>query len=282
MMELSKELLKTVFAPRPRQCHKGTFGYVTLLGGCTSYLGAAKLASMAAASLRGGCGVVRLAAPSSLSSALLPHLLEATLCPMPDEGGTLLYDEAALNKALAGVKALGVGMGWDDAPVYQTILEYLLTTFDLPMVIDAGGLGALAKNMAVLQDKRCPVILTPHPEEYARLCEGQDITPEAFAKRYGVILLLKGAHTTVTDGTTTYVVKRGCAGMATAGSGDVLTGILTGMLGYSSPTPEVIAAGATLAGIAGEIAQEANTDIAMTASDTVSAIPFAIRQIRKS
>jgi NAD(P)H-hydrate epimerase len=250
------------------------------MGGCTSYLGAAKLSSLALAALRGGAGVARLALPHSLCHAILPHVLEVTLSPMPDEDGTLIYDESTLSSILAGAKALGVGIGWDHAPVYAHIISYLIRNSEIPLIIDAGGLNALSTCIEVLKEKRCPVILTPHPKEFSRLAKDEDMTPQAFAKKYGVILLLKGSATCVTDGTTTYEVQEGCAGMATAGSGDVLTGILTGMLGYLSPSVETIAAGATLAGIAGEIAQEQHTDIAMTAADTVAAIPQAIRKIR--
>ena len=101
-----------------------------------------------------------------------------------------------------------------------------------------------------------------------------------FAKKYNVILLLKGSTTIVTDGDETFLVKRGCAGMATAGSGDVLSGILVGILGYNEPSIKIVAAGAYLAGVSGELAQEKYTDISMKASDTIEMIPEAIKKIR--
>ena len=236
-MELSKDLLKSFFEERKRNCHKGNFGYVTLMGGCTQYLGAAKLASLALASLRSGCGVTRLAIPASLTPAILPHVLEVTLCPMPDKDGKIGYDEDAIRTALTGISALGMGMGWDTCENYHAIIKHILQNYTSPVVIDAGGLNALAEDVSILKGATCPVVLTPHPKEFSRLlgisleevlANGESLAQD-FARTYGVILLLKGANTIVTDGTTTYTVTAGCAGMATAGSGDVLTGILTGM-----------------------------------------------------
>ena len=130
--------------------------------------------------------------------------------------------------------------------------------------------------------------MTPHLKEFERLSKKSieqikqdkiEISKE-FAKTYNVILLLKGEETIITDGNTVYVVDRGCAGMATAGSGDVLSGILVGLLGYQSPNILTIAGGAFLAGVAGELAQKEFTDISMKASDTIKYIPKAIKYIR--
>ena len=134
------------------------------------------------------------------------------------------------------------------------------------------------------------IILTPHWKEFERISkiptkeiEKDPITyAQNFAKQYQVLLLLKGPTTIVTDGQKVYLVKRGCPGMATAGSGDVLSGVLLGLLGYLESNLLTVATGAYLAGIAGEMAQEKNTDIGMIASDTVQAIPEAIKQIRNN
>ena len=131
------------------------------------------------------------------------------------------------------------------------------------------------------------MILTPHPKEMERLCgiPVEEILrdpircAEEFARAHGVILLLKGPCTVVTDGEKTYLVNRGCAGMATAGSGDVLSGILAGLLGYAEASPLTVAAGAYLAGRAGELAEQESNAFSMTAGDTVRCIPKALSEI---
>ena len=288
---LTPARLGELFGERPRVCHKGNFGTVGLLGGCIRYSGAAKLASLSLSALRAGCGVARLAVPDSLTQAVLPYLLESTLYPMPTDGaGALAYDRKASDGFLSGLRALGVGMGWDENPAHLAYLKDFLSRQDLTCVVDAGGLNALAGAPEVLAESRAHVVVTPHPGEFSRLT-GLSVTEiladpraaaETYAQTWHCIVLLKGATTVVTDGESTYLVERGCAGMASAGSGDVLSGILAGMMGYLPPTPETVAAGATLAGVAGEIAQEKNTDIAMVASDTVAALPEAIRKLRRA
>ena len=146
------------------------------------------------------------------------------------------------------------------------------------------------KSLEILQKTNCKVILTPHLKEFERLSkipmekikENPIEIAKNFANKYQVILLLKGSTTIVTDGTNTYLVKRGCPGMATAGSGDVLSGVLVGMLGYQEATAKTIAAGSYLAGMAGELTQEKYTDISMKASDTIEMLPEAIKRIRKT
>ena len=142
----------------------------------------------------------------------------------------------------------------------------------------------------ILRRTACRVILTPHLKEFERLC-GIPISEiqrdpvgyaEQYAKETGVILLLKGACTVVTDGETTYLVNRGCAGMATAGSGDVLSGILAGLLGFAPPTPLTVACGAYVAGRAGELAEMEVNSVSMLASDTVAHVGEAVSEILKT
>ena len=202
----------------------------------------------------------------------------------------MCFDPAALDRVLEKQKALAIGMGWGNSPQNQPILTYILQNYAIPLVIDADGLNTLAKtDLLLLKQTKCRVLLTPHAKEMERL-SGIPIAQiiqdpigiaERFAKEYGVTLLLKGATTVITDGERTYLVDRGCAGMATAGSGDVLSGILVGLLGYAECTPLTAACGAYIAGRAGELAQDDVNPISMTASDTVSHIVAAITEIIK-
>ncbi len=289
MEELKKEDIKNIFPKRDENSNKGNFGYVGIMGGSIEYSGAAKLANLSCASLTAGCGVVRLIVPKEIANGVMPYLLEQTLFTIESKDGHMIFDKEKIDKSLEKLKALAIGMGWGESKDNEKILSYILETKDMPVIIDADGLNTLANmDKSILNRTKCKVILTPHPKEFERISgyNFEDIksNPQElavkFANEYNVILLLKGHTTTVTDGKNTYLVKRGCAGMATAGSGDVLSGILVGILGYNEPNVLSIAAGAYLAGLAGEIAQEELNDISMKASDTISKIPEAINKIR--
>ena len=275
----------SVLKARRQNTHKGVYGYVSIMGGCTEYAGAVKLANLSCAALRAGCGVAQLIVPEGLGAAVSPYLLESTLALMPENQGKMDFDPVFLDRALARQSALAIGMGWGKSDTYAPILEHILSHYAIPVVIDADGLNTLAQmDQGILKRTRCQVLLTPHPKEMERL-SGTPVgeiardpigVAERYAKEYGVCLLLKGACTVVTDGDITYLVNRGCAGMATAGSGDVLSGILAGLLGYAKCEPLTAACGAFIAGLAGELAEKDLNPISMLASDTVSHIGAAI------
>ena len=287
---LKKEDLKEVFREREKDSHKGTYGYVGIMGGCMEYTGAIKLANMSATALRAGCGVVRLIVPKSIESMIAPYLLEQTIFPIDnDEENKIKFNKENIDKALEKLKALAIGMGWGKGKDNIAILKYILENKAIPCIIDADGLNTLSEmNLDILNRTKCKVILTPHLKEFERLSkikidkikENPRQIAEEFAKKYNIILLLKGSTTIVTNGAETYLVDRGCPGMATAGSGDVLSGILVGLLGYNEANVKTIASGSYLAGVAGELAQEKYTDISMKASDTIEMIPEAIKIIR--
>ena len=271
------------------QCsHKGDYGYIGILGGCREYAGAVKLANLSCAALRAGCGVASLIVAASLAPAVAPYLLESTLETIPDRNGEMLFDPDRLREVTARRRALAIGMGWGNAPANREILAWILGEYPGSLVIDADALNGLSQmDRGLLRRVSGRAILTPHPKEMERLC-GIPVSEllkdpvahaMAFAAEYGVTVLLKGPTTVVTDGKETYLVNRGCAGMATAGSGDVLSGILAGLLGYAQATPLTAACGAYLAGLAGELAEAETNPISMTSSDTLRKIPEAMRRI---
>ena len=287
--EIEAKDIKDKFAKRPSDTNKGDYGYVGIMGGSLEYSGAVKLANLSASSMRAGCGVVRLIVPEGIAKTVAPYLLEQTIFAIDDECNKIKFNKGQIDKALNKLKALAIGMGWGQSEEYERILEYILNNYNLPVVIDADGLNTISKmNMDILRNTKCKVILTPHLKEFERLSKIkiEDVKQDEinfakdFAKEYNVILLLKGPTTVVTNGEEVYLVKRGCAGMATAGSGDVLSGILVGLLGYNEPDILTVTAGAYLNGLAGEIAQEKYTDISMIASDTAKCLPEAIKMIR--
>lgn len=279
---LEEHDVANLFETRKNYSHKGNYGYVAIMGGCVEYAGAAKLANMSAAALRAGCGVVTLVVPQSITQAVAPYLLESTLLTIPaDEHGKMIFDPKILDKILSRYASVAIGMGWGSSESYKDIISYVLKYAHQPIVIDADGLNTLSQmDLTLLKDAKEPIILTPHLMEFSRL-SGLSISEiesdpiphaTAFAKEYGVILLLKGCTTIVTDGNTVYLSSRGSAGMATAGSGDVLTGVLAGLCGYLEPNARTVASGAYLAGIAGELAEEKQGAVSMLASDTVGEI----------
>ena len=282
-----------ILCERKRSCHKGTYGYCAIVAGSDLYPGAAKLANIAAdnsrAALRAGCGVVTLAVPESIKDAVAPYLLESTLLPLAEECGRAIFDKGAFSSLASKCTSISCGMGWGDGGEYIDILEYLLGVEGLTLIIDADGINTLAKQIELLKSARARVVLTPHPLEFSRL-SGLEINEiladpvgcaRAFAKQYGVILLLKGASTVVADENECFIVTAGSAGMATAGSGDVLSGILTGLLAYTGTSARSVACASHIAGKAGELASQKYGDISMLSSDTVAHIPEAILSERK-
>ena len=274
-----KDDFKTVFPKRLNNSHKGTYGTAVLLGGCREYSGAVKLANLSLSALKCGCGISRLAVHESIADYVAPYLLESTLCPLKS------FDYAELDKAFDKAAAVGLGMGFGREDDKINVIEYALKNLKCPLLIDADGLYALSKLDCNANGN---VVVTPHAAEFARLC-GKTVDAvlsdpiglsAEYAKEHNVTVLLKGASTVITDGERVFIVNRGAPGMATAGSGDVLSGIITGI---NSQNPADIslnaACGAYIAGYAGEIAQKEKNEFSMTASDTVANIHKAVSYI---
>ncbi len=278
-----------LLSPRPSFSNKGTYGYVTLIGGCLEYSGAVKLANLSASAMRAGAGVVKLAVPRSLCSGIMPYILESTLYPLSERDGAIKFDENEIQGALNGVKAVAIGMGLGQRGDNEKIIEYILENYELPVVIDADGLNTLAKmDRRIIKDSECTVVLTPHLKEFERLCgvpmaqiqENPIEYAREYAKSVGAIVLLKGQTTVITNGDTVILSNTGCAGMATAGSGDVLSGIIAALCASRPDALMAVAVGAYINGMAAELAQAEYGDISMIASDTVKYIPDAIKTLK--
>ncbi len=274
------EDIKELFQKRKEDANKGDFGKVGILGGSINYSGAVKLASLSLASLRGGCGLVKVIVPKEIVSFVAPALLEQTLFP---------YENVEdIKKIIMDLDAIAVGMGWGFDEKHLSILKYVLENFTGNLIIDADGLNTLVGHLDLLKNTKAHIVLTPHLKEFSRLTnltieeinENKIEIAKSFAKENRVILLLKGSTTIVTDGTDVYLTKYGTPGMATSGSGDVLSGILVGLLGYQEFNLLTVSAGAIINGLAGEIGTEKHTDISMIARDTIEGISAAIQRIR--
>jgi len=240
--------------------------------------------------MRAGAGVAMLAVPDSISPYIIPSILEATIYPLSDNGGEIVFNESELSALAARVKTIAFGMGIGLSGETEKALSYLLNNYKGRLIVDADGLTALSRlGSDAIKNASCELILTPHNMEFSRI-SGLPISEilsapidhaKKFAKDHGCTLLLKGPSTIVTDGERVYVIDRGCAGMATAGSGDVLSGILAATAAYVPSPLEATALAAYINGAAGELAESRTNPISMTASDTVSAISEIITEILK-
>lgn len=255
MMNTNDEHFDEVDRPkmpaRDPEGHKGTFGTVGVIGGqCGAELMIGGPAFSAMAALRSGCGLAMVAAPRSVLPAILTVVPEATGLPIEVRAdGALDASQAAeiIDSGLANARVIAIGPGFGQGESQRQILFRLLAREDHPLVIDADALNLLASSTGVQSDLRAPSILTPHPGEFARLARslGIDPTPESpqareasareLAARLGAIVVLKGARTVVSDGLRVFVNTTGNAGLATGGSGDVLTGLCAGFVAQFHP-----------------------------------------------
>ena len=280
-----------VIKDREHFSNKYDYGLVSIIGGCSDYNGSVKLCNMASAALRSGVGVSRLCVPRSIGNAILPCVLESIVYGMQSMDGKMLYNENDLDNAIEKSDCLVIGIGWGKSDNYPKILEFLFNHYLGPIVLDADGINTLTNmDLSIIKNFKGNLILTPHLGEFSRLIKKDTITilgnpvqyAKDFAKENNCILLLKGSTTIITDGDLVYLVDRGCSGMATAGSGDVLTGILGGLLAYNKCNLNVVGAAAYINGIAGEEAEKEVGAVSMMASDTVNHIPLAIKRLRKA
>lgn len=275
-----------LFPPRKKNTNKGSFGKAVLLAGSLRYSGAAFLAAEAA--LRAGCGYTVLAVPEDLFPHCVGKLPAAILTAAPAEEGFLRFDEPFL-RGLCDADAIAVGMGCGAGRGLYDSIAFLLSEFRGTLIADADGLNALARfGTDILREKRCRVILTPHPKEFSRLCgepiervlrEGLPLA-ERFALEYGVTVLLKGNTSIVTNGRQTAFNAEGTPALAKGGSGDVLSGIVASVAARGFGAMESAAGGAFLLGRAGRLAAKAQgNEYSVTAEDVAGAIPRAIAQV---
>jgi NAD(P)H-hydrate epimerase len=259
---------------RPRDSHKGTYGTALLLGGSDRYPGAIVLAAEGA--LRSGAGLVRVATVEPAAAAARIRAPEAII------GADL---SAAL--PLEGMDAILIGSGLGRDPEARRMVARLLLETPCPLVLDADAIAVLEGKPEVVRSCQQPVILTPHPGELAMLL-GTDAAsiqkdrPAAVrkaAEQTGAIVVLKGAGTLVAQtGQPTWINLNGNPGMACGGSGDVLAGLLAGLLAQKIPPVEAACAAVWLHGAAGDAAALRKTQAAMKAGDIVHALPEAFRQ----
>ncbi len=270
--------------PRPVDSHKGTFGRLAVVGASKGMSGSVVLSSKSA--LRTGSGLVYSLVPEEVRESIENKSLEAIVKAFPSEGGE--FSSQGLDKLVAFCKlvdALAVGVGMGNSDHFDLIKN--LVALGKPMVIDGDGLNSLKGRLGDIGFFGSTV-LTPHPLEFARLTgltvdqiqsQRKELASE-FAKQHRLVLVLKGADTVVASPEEIYINKTGNSGMATAGSGDVLTGIIGSLLGQGYPAYEAACLGSFLHGRAGDLAAEEIGEDSLIASDLIHYLPGAILEKR--
>ena len=273
---LNHELVLSLLPDRNPWGHKGNFGKLLLLCGSRGYTGAAFFAAMGA--LRAGAGLVFLGVPESIYGIEAVKLNEPVIFPLPDAGGRLSADAVPeILTRFPQMDAVLVGPGLGQSEGTLAVVRAVLEKAECPVIVDADGINVLSAHRDLLRGRKSPTILTPHDGEFARLggVIGEDrmSAAAALAEELGCTVLLKGHETCITDGVNGYINPTGNPGMAVGGSGDVLAGVITALLGAGLPPLEAAACGAWLHGAAGDRCAAELGQYGMLPTDMLSALP---------
>lgn len=279
MEYLDHEKVLALLPDRKEEAHKGNFGRVLLLCGSLGYTGAPALAARGA--LRTGAGLIYLGVPEKIYAIEAVKLDEPMVFPLPCKAGML--SEEALPEILERLGTMDVclmGPGLGQSPGVEAAVRAVVRSFRGPLVLDADGINVMAPHKNELCGRAGPLVLTPHPGEFRRLGgdpEDRQKSAEAMAGELGAVVLLKGHRTLITDGNRTYCNTTGNPGMATGGSGDVLSGMILSLLGQGLAPLEAAAAGAWLHGAAGDLAARRLGQYAMTPTDLLTDLPQLLK-----
>lgn len=287
---LTPELVSSWLAPRPATAHKGNFGHVLVVGGSRGMIGAACLAAQAA--LRAGAGLVTLAVPRGLQDVAASKLTEAMTVGLPETPEGTLSREAfsAVMELLPRKSVLALGPGLSQHPETVGLVRELVRSVSCPLVLDADGLNAFAGMGSLLAERMAPLIVTPHPGEMGRLT-GKSVAEieadrpghaEQYAREWRAVVVLKGARTVVASPEGYLGINTtGNPGMATGGSGDVLTGVIAAMVAQGLEPFRAAAAAVYLHGRAGDLAAGETGEMGLVAGDILRFLPVACREIEE-
>lgn len=292
---ITREDVEPFFIPRKKRTHKGNYGHILLVGGCRGKTGAAQMAGLSA--LRGGAGLVTVSLPECFCAGVVAGCPELMVEALPSvEGGVLgpgAVDPVLSLLSTRDLLILGPGMG--TGPETQKFVHELVPRLETPAVIDADGLNCIAAEPGILGKAKVPLVLTPHPGEMARLLstssgeveENREEIARSFAREFGVYLVLKGHRTVLAEpGGQVWINMTGNPGMATAGAGDVLSGLLGAFcarINHQNPDAWGLACRAAVHvhGMAGDMAAEELCEESVISGDIISHIPKAIRRIKE-
>lgn len=270
MQIVTSKMCKQFYPKRDRNSHKGTYGSANIIAGSDKYIGAAVLAIETA--LMSGCGYVKLTVNESVKYALAVKYPQVIYIDQPDLSS----------------QCIAVGMGCGVSEKLYGQIKYLLENYSNTLIIDADGLNSLARfGTDTLKQKSCTVILTPHLKEFSRLTgkgvedikSNPQVFAEEFAREYGVVLLLKGADSIITNGVNTFVNKSGTTALAKAGSGDMLAGFMCGTVARGVSPLNAVCCSAYTMGLSAQISSAQKTDYCATAKDIIKNLHLAVKQL---
>src|SRR5512133_1007564 len=289
---LNEESVRPLLHRRDRQAHKGQSGHCLIVAGSTGKTGAAALSANSA--MRAGSGLGTLAVPESLHHILEIKTTEVMTMALPDLNSGYLTSSAfqTIESQLIGKDAMAIGPGLGRQPGTTSLVQNIVENVSLPLMIDADGLNALAEDVTVLRRKKsATVVLTPHPGEMARLLGTSVPDVEAnrisvareFAREFGTYLILKGARTIIASPDGTVAINgSGNPGMASGGMGDVLTGIVTSLLGQGYSGWDACRLGVFIHGYAADLVTEEKGEIGICATDVQEMLPYAYNRLLTS
>lgn len=286
--EITKEYVSSKMPERPIDANKGTFGTLCSITGSYSMAGACVLSSLAA--LKSGVGLLKLVVPKSIYPIVAQNVIEAVYVPVEESvNQSISLDEADRIIEVANASnAVLFGCGVKNTNEVRGLLEKLLSKVKVPILIDADGLNALSKDVSILKDTKAEVVLTPHVLEMARLIskdkdyviENRQRVAMGFSFDYpNTTLVLKGRETIVAKNGTLVVNPTGNQGMAKAGSGDVLSGIISSLIAQGVKPFDAAKMGVYIHGMSGDIAKEKLGDVSMIARDLVRYLPETYKSL---
>ena len=292
---LMKDYISALIPERKKYSHKGNYGHVLIVAGSRGKTGAALMAAKAC--LRCGTGLVTIGVPESLANIFQSRVTEEMTLILPDKGDGTLSVRASnkildfLNKT-ADLLAIGPGIGVSAET--EKLMRTLIKNSETPIVIDADGINSIKGEKEVFSKIKAPLILTPHPGEMARLLQDSGLgikdiekdrinTATSFAKETGTYLVLKGVPTIIAmpDGRA-FINSTGNPGMATAGTGDVLTGMISGFLNQTPNPIHACITGVYMHGLAGDMAASEKGQYSLIATDIIDKIPDAFRSFKSN
>ena len=284
----SRDFPRELFCRKPSS-HKGSFGHLLVLAGSEGMTGAASLAALA--SLRVGAGLVTLGIPKSLNQILEIKLTEVMTLPLDETPQKTLSLKAfgKIKEFAQKSRAVAVGPGISTNDSTKQLVKLLVKELEVPIILDADGISAFAGEISFLRQRRAPLIITPHPGEMGRLLQ---LPPDkiqndrikaatALAKETGKVVVLKGARTIIADREgETWINPTGNPGMASGGTGDVLMGMIAGLMVQEIPPLLAARTGVYLHGLAGDIATRKRGELSLVAHDIIESLPEAIRRVK--
>lgn len=284
MKETDRLLFNKAVFNRPDDSNKGTLGSLLCICGSYGMAGAAIMAGKAA--LRCGIGLLKIAVPKSIYPVCATNILESVYYPLEETSNGVISSKNTdfLLEMCEKSSAVLIGCGLSVCDDTKNLVQSVITNCEKPLVIDADALNCICNKPEILKNLKAPAIITPHPGEMARLLHSTPKTVNSnrentaidFAKKFGVVTVLKGAGTIIAspDGKV-YINHTGNSGMATGGSGDVLSGIIGSLLAQGASPINAAAAGVFLHGTIGDLAAEKLGKISMLPTDMIDMIPTA-------